>query len=173
MVVWRSLRILHKNMQQTMLFNFSRWKSAIPALRLFIENWALNYCIALVIHQAEWGDQVTMYANSLLGHMNTASGLPGTANDNEKYCPPLYAQGLLVLGFADAYYTDHVDWLSRNDPFFGPDSHGNTARDYIIRVFMMDKGLNDLIEAEKQGTLRDHPAFALYYDVVENSMPDL
>ena len=152
--------------------NFQRWMTVLPAIKLFIDNWAINYSIALAIHQAGWNNIVTRYADSLLAAMNTASGKPGTANENAAHCPPLYAQGLLVRGYGEAYFEKHFDWLLCSDPEFGPDSWGQTTRLYLIRIYMMNKGLEDLMELEKAGELRSHESFAAYYDAVD-AIPDL
>ena len=93
---------------------------------------------------------------SLLALMNTASGPPGTPNDDPEACPPLYAEGLWIRAFGEAYFERHFKWLLRNDPEFSTDSYGKTAWLYVERVYLMNRAFVEL--ADKEGW-KPHPAF--------------
>ena len=61
-------------------------------------------------------------------------------------CPPLYAQGLFIRAFGEAYFVKHFDWLLRRDPNLGNDSYGQTLRLYIERCFVMQRDLDSLAD---------------------------
>ena len=108
--------------------NFAQWMTVLPALKVFLDNYTCIYFIAVAIKQSENSSAaINQSACSLLGLMNTATGPPGTLNDDPKRCPPLYAAGLFVCAFGEAYFERHFEWLLRNDPKFGRDSYGQTA----------------------------------------------
>ena len=101
--------------------------------------------------------------------MNTTSGPPGTSNNIEEHCPVLYAQGLFIQGFGKAFFRKHFDWLLRNDPEFGTDSYGQTARLYVERVFVMHNEFEELVNEDKW---KEHTAFAPFIEALD-SIPDL
>ena len=84
------------------------------------------------------------YACTLIGVMNVASGPPGTIL-KEVQCPPLYAEGLFVRAVGEAYFTEHFEWLLRNDPELGRHSHGQTLRLYTERCYVMKRDFDNLV----------------------------
>jgi len=104
-----------------------------------------------------------------VGLMNSASGVPCTLNNNKENCPPLYAQGLFVQGFGDAYFTKHFKWLLRCDPQFSSDSYGQTTRLYPERVYLM---MRDFHLLKKNDGWKELSEFAPFLKAV-SSIPDL
>ena len=95
--------------------------------------------------------------------MNTASGPPGSKMV-EGQCPPLYAEGLFVRAFGEAYFVKHFEWLLRRDPEFGQDSYGQTTRLYTERCFVMHGDLNKLVENDGW---KSKSEFKAYIEAVE------
>ena len=117
--------------------NFARWMTIFPALNMLLDNWTINYFIAVAIKQSMPSTSaLSQYACTLIGLMNVASGPPGTIL-KEGECPLLYVEGLFVRAFSEAYFTKHFEWLLRFDPEFGRDSWGQTLRIYVERCFVM------------------------------------
>ena len=145
--------------------NFGRWMTIFPALELFLDNWTINYFIAVAIKQSMPStSSLSQYACTLIGLMNTAtaSGPPGTKL-REDQCPPLYAEGLFVRAFGDAYFKKHFEWLLWSDPEFGHDSYGQAVRLYPERVYIMKKELDDLIN----GGWQEREEYAPYLKAVD------
>ena len=102
--------------------NFQRWGSIFPVLELMIDNWTINYFIAVAIKQTlPSTSSLVQYANTMIGLMNGESGPPGTALTSGQ-CPPLYFEGLFTRAFGESYFLRHFDWLlmtRRNRTIFG------------------------------------------------------
>ena len=104
--------------------NFQRWGTIFPVLELMIDNWIINYFIAVAIKQTlSSSSSLVQYTNTMIGLVNVGSGPPGTTLTSGQ-CPPLYVEGLFVRAFGKSYFLRHFDWLLRRDPEFGHDSHG-------------------------------------------------
>ena len=65
---------------------------------------------------------------------------------------------LFFRGYTDSFFNDHWAFLMRNDPYFGPGTHGQLARFMAERVYLMQKELDEL----KDGGWKNNPAFAKY-----------
>ena len=149
--------------------NFAQWMTIFPALDMFLDNWSINYFIAVVIKQSTPSNSaLSQYACTLIGQMNVASGPSGTML-KEGECPLLYAEGLFIRAFGEAYFTKYFEWLLRNDPNLGRDGHGQTLWLYIERCYIMKRDFDNLENDDGQKTM---PEFAAYLKAVE-CVPDL
>ena len=129
----------------------------------------INYFIAVAIKQTMPStSSLSQYACTLLGLMNTASGLPGSKLKEEE-CPPLYAEGLCVHVFGEAYLAKDFEWLLRRDPEFGSDRFGQILRLYPESCFVIKRELEELM---KDNGWRARPEFAAYIKALDK-IPDL
>ena len=149
--------------------NFARWMTVFPALDLFLDNWTIIYFIAVAIKQTlPSTSSLSQYASTFIGLMNTASG-PPRAKLSEGRCPVLYAKGLFVCAFGNAYFARHFEWLLRSDPEFGSDSYGQSIWLYVERCYLMRRDLDELVDNDGW---KLKPEFADYIEAIE-TMPDL
>lgn len=154
---------LPTNMQDPV---FSRWMTIMKAVPVFIENWTKIYFLAASVKQWTSSKYVQTLANTLLSLMNTRSKIKSiatqtqeqdTANhlaDENSVDPPLkpgdtptfYAMLLFADAFGRRFYNDHFNWQLRDHHFLDKGSNGHTAPDFCVRVALMVRDLDEMIQ---------------------------
>ena len=85
--------------------------------------------------------------------------------NDEKHCPPLYAQGLFIQGFGETFFSKHFNWLLRLDPQYGSTSYEQSARLYPGRVYLMHQDFQILVHNDGW---KDQTAFAPFLKAVQS-----
>ena len=85
--------------------NFQQWGTIFPALDLMLDNWTINYYIAVSIKQTLSSTLILVqYANTMIGLMNMCSGHPWTTLIIRFF---VYAAGIFFREY-DLVFVKHV-----------------------------------------------------------------
>mmetsp|Transcript_31076 Transcript_31076/g.74102 ORF Transcript_31076/g.74102 Transcript_31076/m.74102 type:complete len:1200 (+) Transcript_31076:150-3749(+) len=148
---------------------FSRWATTNQGIKIVIECWVEIYCLALAVKQSEKSNSyLHKVACDLLSLMNTKTKRDPHSEEpalSALALPPLYIEGLFLIGFTEAFFDHHFEFLSLPDPEFG-NSSGQTMRLYVEHVAIMHEELKDLIT-----NYRDRDEFKDFVEAV-NVLPE-
>ena len=164
---------------------WTRWMTVLKAVALLKEKWTIFYFTLVAVKQSK---KVSSYlAQTAIDGLKmmrtkvkrvdaaTASAVDdGNMHviDKSKECPVFYAQLCLLDGFAKSFFNNAFEVAMRNDPEFGPASHGQTARLTVILCYLWKKQLTDLADVTSDMSWTKREEFADYRASIEN-MPSL
>jgi len=86
--------------------NFSGWMTILPTLKIFLDNYSINYFIALAVKQSTPANGLlSQYACTLLGFMNLATG---TLSTERKQLPIIVCTGIIYTRIRRCFLYDAI-----------------------------------------------------------------
>jgi len=131
---------------------FSRWRTTNQGIKVFLDNWAEIYILAIAVKKATKASHTLhKVACNLLGLMNIrvkveeSEEASGEVRDRPDYYPPVYIEGLFIVGFCERFFNRHFDFVAAGDPQFA-NSFGHHMRLYIEHAAFMHDELTAMTE---------------------------